>query len=74
VTITQPPAGGALTKEQVLEAVAGVQEPAIGRGLVELRMIPAVEIDGSRLVLTVELLSPIAPYRDKIEQELRSIS
>jgi ATP-binding protein involved in chromosome partitioning len=61
-----------LTKERVLEAVAGVQEPAIGRGLVELRMIPAVEIDGSRVNLTVELLSPIAPYRDAIARELEA--
>jgi ATP-binding protein involved in chromosome partitioning len=67
-----PPTGGELTKERVLEAVSGVQEPAVGRGLVELKMIPAVEIDGSRVVLTVELLSPIAPYRDTIEQELKS--
>ncbi len=72
MTITQPPVGGELTKEQVLEAVAGVQEPAVGRGLVELRMIPAIEIDGNRVNLTVELLSPIAPYRDKIEQELKT--
>jgi ATP-binding protein involved in chromosome partitioning len=71
MTVTQPPIEGALTKERVLEAVAGVQEPAIGRSLVELRMIPAIEIDGSRLNLTVELLSPIAPYRDKIERELK---
>ncbi|MGH2615208.1 MAG: iron-sulfur cluster carrier protein ApbC [Thermomicrobiales bacterium] len=72
MTITQPPAGGELTKEQVLAAVADVQEPAIGRSLVELRMIPAIEIDGRRVNLTVELLSPIAPYRDKIEQELKA--
>ena len=70
MSITQPPVGNELTKERVLEAVSSVQEPAIGRSLVELRMIPAVEIEGSRVNLIVELLSPIAPYRDKIEQEL----
>jgi ATP-binding protein involved in chromosome partitioning len=72
MTITQPPAGSELTKEQVLEAVSSVKEPAIGRSLVDLRMIPAIEIDGRRVNLTVELLSPIAPYRDKIEQELKA--
>jgi ATP-binding protein involved in chromosome partitioning len=71
VSITQPPVGNELTKERVLEAVSGVQEPAIGRSLVELRMIPAVEIEGSRVNLVVELLSPIAPYRDTIERELK---
>ena len=44
MSITQPPVENELTKERVLEAVSGVQEPAIGRGLVELRMIPAVEL------------------------------
>ena len=33
-----------MTKERVLEAVSGVQEPAVGRGLVELKMIPAIEM------------------------------
>ncbi len=73
MTMTQPPAGGQLTKEVVLAAVSSVQEPAIGRGLVDLRMIPAVEIDGSRLNLTVELLSPIAPYKGTIERELKAV-
>lgn len=72
MSVTQPPDGATLTKEQVLQAVAGVQEPAIGRGLVDLRMIPAVEIDGSRVHLTVELLSPIAPYKGTIEKELQA--
>ena len=70
--MSNPPVGGELTKERVLEAVSGVQEPAVGRGLVELKMIPAIEIDGARVNLTVELLSPIAPYRDKITQELQA--
>lgn len=72
MTVTQPPAGGELTKEQVLAAVADVQEPALGRSLVDLKMIPAIEIDGNRLILTVELLSPIAPYRDRLAQELKA--
>jgi ATP-binding protein involved in chromosome partitioning len=71
MTISEPPVGGQLTKEQVLQAVSGVQEPAIGRSLVDLRMIPAVEIDGSRVNLTVELLSPIAPYKGTMEKELK---
>jgi ATP-binding protein involved in chromosome partitioning len=68
----QPPVEGQVTREQVLDAVKGVQEPAIGRGLVELKMIPAIEIDGNRVNLTVELLSPIAPYRETIARELKT--
>lgn len=72
MTSLQSPPDGPLTKERVLEAVSGVQEPAIGRGLVDLKMITAIEIDGNRINLTVELLSPIAPYRDAIERELKA--
>ena len=72
MTETKPPAGIELTKERVLEAVSEVQEPAIGRSLVDLKMIPAIEIDGPRLNLTVELLSPIAPYKSAIERELKA--
>ena len=61
-----------VTREQVLAALAGVHEPEIGRGLVELRMVPAVEINGRDVALTIELISPIAPYKEKLETEIRA--
>ena len=60
-----------LTREQVLSALAGVQEPEIGRGLVELKMIPGIEIAGRDVAVTIELASPIAPYKDRLEAEVR---
>jgi ATP-binding protein involved in chromosome partitioning len=62
-----------LTKEQVLEALAAVREPEIGRGLVELKMIPEVEITDRDVTLTIELASPIAPYKDQLEAEVRAV-
>jgi len=61
-----------LTQEQVLDALRGVSEPATGRGLVDLKLIPDVRIHGRDLQLTIELLSPISTTRDKIERDVRA--
>ena len=66
---TTGPAG--LTRDAVLTAIGEVREPEIGRSLVELRMISTVEINGRDVALTVELLSPLAPYKERLEGELR---
>ncbi len=72
-TITErPPGQGELSRERVIEAIGGVQEPEIGRSLVELRMVSQVEIEGRDVALTVELLTPLAPYRGRLEEELRA--
>jgi len=71
-TIERATGQGGPSREQVLAAIGGVQEPESGRGLVELRMVPAVEITGRDVALTVELMSPMATYQGKLEEELRS--
>ena len=63
---------GALTKERVLEALRPVQEPEIGRGFVELNLIPAIEIAGRDIRLTVELPTPVYPAKARVEGELRA--
>src|SRR5688500_14907436 len=59
------------TEAQIREAIAGVEEPEIGRGLVELNMVPGVAVAGRDVHLTVELATPIAPYKGRLEEELR---
>lgn len=61
-----------LTKEIVIEAIRPVNDPEIGRGLVELKMIPDVEIDGRNVVVHVELTTPACPLRGKIEEDIRA--
>ncbi|HEU5434222.1 MAG TPA: iron-sulfur cluster carrier protein ApbC [Thermomicrobiales bacterium] len=68
----RPANGGELTRERVLDAIRDVQEPEIGRSLVDLRMIPDVAIDGRDVALTVELLRPAPPYKDRLDAELRA--
>jgi ATP-binding protein involved in chromosome partitioning len=60
-----------VTREQVLEALSGVMEPEVLRPLPELKMVQAVEIDGSTVRLVVELLYPTAPYKTDLETSIR---
>jgi ATP-binding protein involved in chromosome partitioning len=61
-----------LSEEQVLNALRGVSEPATGRSLVDLRLVPDVRIHGRDVQLTIELLSPIRSTREKIERDVRA--
>jgi ATP-binding protein involved in chromosome partitioning len=59
------------TEEQILEAVRPVQDPDLGRSLVDLKMIKDIQIDGSRISIGVELTTPACPLKDKIERDVR---
>ncbi|HYI23871.1 MAG TPA: iron-sulfur cluster carrier protein ApbC [Thermomicrobiales bacterium] len=69
--MTENGAGG-LTQEQVLNALRAVTEPATGRNLIDLKLVPDVTIHGRDLTLTIELLSPIRTTREKIERDVRA--
>jgi ATP-binding protein involved in chromosome partitioning len=60
-----------LTKDQIIEAIRPVTDPEIGSSLVDLGMVPNVEIDGRDVTLHVELATPAHPARDQIEEDLR---
>jgi ATP-binding protein involved in chromosome partitioning len=72
ITTDRPSGQGELTQEQIVDAIRPVQEPALGRGLVELKMVPTVEVHGRDVALTVELATPIAPYKAQLERDLRA--
>jgi len=69
--------GSVPTKEQVLEALKDLQDPEIHKSLVELNMIRDIEIDGSKVSVTVVLTIPGCPLRNEIqrmvEERLRSL-
>lgn len=56
------------TREQVLEALKDVQDPELHKSLVELNMIRDVEIDGSKVSLTVVLTIPGCPLKGEIQR------
>lgn len=61
-----------LSQEQILNALRSVSEPATGRNLVDLKLVPEVKIQGRDVHLTIELLSPIRTTREKIERDVRA--
>ncbi len=60
-----------MTREQVLNALAAVAEPATGRGLVDLKLVTGVTVDGRDVRVGVDLLSPIRTHREKLERDIR---
>jgi len=68
VTTGQPE----LTKEQIIEAIRPVNDPEIGRSLLELKMIPDIEITGRDVLVHVELTTPACPLKGKIEDDVRA--
>jgi ATP-binding protein involved in chromosome partitioning len=60
------------TKEQVLEALGGVQDPELHRDLVTLGMIADLAVCGGGVSLTINLTTPACPLSARIEQEARA--
>lgn len=61
-----------ITAEQVIEALRPVQDPDLGRSLVDLGMIKDVAIDGGAVAVHVELTTPACPLKGKIESDVRA--
>lgn len=56
-----------MTKEKVMEALANVQEPDLGKDLVTLHMIRDLTVEGNRVAFTVVLTTPACPLKDHIK-------
>ncbi len=61
-----------ITKERVLEALNGVQDPELHKSLVELGMIQDVEIAGNNVKITVALTMAGCPLKTKIRQDVEN--
>src|SRR5690606_6293312 len=59
-----------LTREQVMEALKGVNDPEIHRSLVELDMIKDVQVDGKNVTVEVLLTVKGCPLKDKITRDV----
>jgi ATP-binding protein involved in chromosome partitioning len=57
-----------MTKEKIMEALANVQEPDLGKDIVTLNMVKDVAIDGNHVSFTVVLTTPACPLKDLIQQ------
>jgi ATP-binding protein involved in chromosome partitioning len=58
------------TTEQIIEALATVNDPEIGKPITELDMVKNVAIDGGTVTVEVYLTVPGCPLKDRIEREV----
>ncbi len=60
-----------VTRERILEALKGVNDPELHQDLVTLGMVDSVDIDGDKVKLEVTLTTPACPMKAKIEKDIR---
>jgi ATP-binding protein involved in chromosome partitioning len=58
-----------ITKEQVLDALRGVQDPDLHKDIVALDFVKDVKIAGGQVDFTIELTTPACPVRDEMKAE-----
>jgi Mrp family chromosome partitioning ATPase len=58
-------------KTQILEALKGVNDPELGKSLVELGMVHDVEVEDSQVRFTLALTTLACPLRDRIVDDAR---
>lgn len=56
--------------ESVLQALRKVQDPELHKDIVTLGMVKDLEVNDSRVSLTVELTTPACPLKDKIKADV----
>ena len=62
----------ATTESAVMQALATVQEPELGRDIVTLEMVKELALDGDQASFMVELTTPACPLKDVIERDIRA--
>jgi ATP-binding protein involved in chromosome partitioning len=65
-------AKGGVSGDEVLAALARVQEPELRRDLVSLDMVKDLKIDGGQVSLTVVLTTPACPLKGVMERDIRA--
>ena len=60
-----------MTEEQILEALAGVMDPELGRSLVELGMVRDVQVKGAQVRFTLALTAAACPPKEQIVAEAK---
>ncbi len=61
-----------VTREQVMQALSQVMDPELGQDIVSLNMVQDVQIQGSKVFVTVMLTTPACPLKGQIESDVRN--
>ncbi len=62
-----------ITQDQVLEALARVDDPEIGKPITELGMVESVRVDGAHVHVGIYLTIAGCPLRDTIQGNVRAV-
>lgn len=62
----------AITREAVTEALKQVNDPELGRNVVELDMVKAVEIEGNKVAVTINLTVPGCPLKHHFTDDVQA--
>ena len=58
-----------MTQQEILKALANVQEPDLGKDLVTLNMIKDIEISGNMVSFTIVLTTPACPLKEMMRRD-----
>jgi Mrp family chromosome partitioning ATPase len=61
-----------VSQNQVLEALAQVNDPELHRSLTDLKMVRNIEIHGDKIEITIALTMPNCPLKSQIEADVRA--
>lgn len=59
-----------VTKEQVLEVLKDVNDPEIGKSIVELNMVKDIQIKGGKVIVDINLTIKGCPLKDTIKRDV----
>src|SRR5450432_3265391 len=62
----------AIDETRVLNALAVVKDPDLGRDIVSLGFIKDLKITGDRVSFTIELTTPACPVKDQMRDQARA--
>jgi ATP-binding protein involved in chromosome partitioning len=62
-----------VTKEQVLSALRGVQDPDLHKDIVSLGFVKDVQVVGGEVDFTVELTTPACPVKDEMKAQAEAL-
>ncbi len=58
-----------VTKDEVLSALRGVQDPDLHKDIVSLGFVKEVRVEGGEVDFTIELTTPACPVREEMKGE-----
>ena len=60
-------------QDTIIQALTAVQDPELHQDIVSLQMVKDIEIEETKITVTIELTTPACPLRETIENDIREV-